>query len=303
MSRNQDQNPEYCLPRIGVLSAHRQAPLPVDSDSISSAVQTDIEKTLKRGKTPHQPPPVFNAAPINQEALIELLLAEDGVGCEFSHHSSMVSVVCGVTRTIIKLIEQTAAAQADTIVLELDVFDSLECPVQALISHLRGFEITPLKAVIDTCEHPLGAYSFRTSRSVFWVRGNLFIRLSHYSTEDSTDAAVLLDLSTQLEAHLVSHHINPDAPTGGLGMSVMPPGMIHQGQQFSVQLRCDEKVLKENTATSDDNMVVLPAGPGNGSGVFRFYARGIGQTNITINMADAVTLRPSGVTFQTTVRK
>lgn len=303
MLQNQVQNPEYCLPRVGVLGTQPQIPLPVNPNSILSALQTDIEKTLKRGKTLHQPPLVFNAAPVHQDTLIELLLAEDGAGYGFSHHSSTVSVVRGVTRTVVKLIEQTATTQADTIVLELDVFDSLEHPVQALKSYLRGFEITPLNAVIDTCENPLGAYSFRTPRSVFWVRGNLFIRLSHYSTESSTDATALLDLSTRLEAHLVSHPIDPDAPTGGLVMSVKPSGMIHQGQKFSLKLRCDGEILKEQTATSDDVMLVLPAGPGNENGIFQFYARGIGQTNVTINAADALTLRPSGVTVQITVRK
>lgn len=52
---------------------------------------------------------------------------------------------------------------------------------------------------------------------------NLLIRLSHYSTKGSTDAAAArLDLPTHLETHLVSHPIDSDTPTGGLVMSVRP---------------------------------------------------------------------------------
>lgn len=107
-------------------------------------------------------PLVSNGALVNQEVLIELLLAEESAGCEFSHHSSVVSVVRGEP----ELVERAAVAQADTIILELNAVDSLKHRVHPLKAHLQGFEISPLKAAIDTCDSPIGAYCSPTSNSV-----------------------------------------------------------------------------------------------------------------------------------------
>lgn len=194
-------------------------------------------------------------------------------------------------------------ANIEAIILTLTVFHSLEYPMSALISYLLGFQLTPLSSFIKPCDVPLGAYSFCTASSVFWVRGNQFIRIEEFRKDNNASPRPsIYNTAAKLDDYLAHQHEPSNNNTSVFSLSdSIRQSPIHRGQKFAMQLSQSSHLLEEKQAVSEDPRIVLPIGLSSDTGEFEFYAMSAGKTQVWIHAADPVTLRPRRATLEVEV--
>lgn len=264
--------------------------------------ELDIERVLRVGGSPQQPELSFNAAPVDPQTLISRFFTG------LTHELTRLSISPTATNVAIRFagaaMEAEAletvpttsaprATKAETIIIELSVFDIFERTDSALKSHLRGFQVRPLGTIFSRPDTPLGAVSLSGPGSIFWVRGNVFVHI--YTTGPSTQ--LVIDIATQLDKHLASKVDPVDSPGPSVSLENTPSQNITPGEQFTVQIESDDSLLQEKLAFSEATNVVLPAGPSTEQGILRFFAMEPGRTTVRVRVADAVTLRPGEASF------
>ncbi|KID98570.1 hypothetical protein MAJ_05498, partial [Metarhizium majus ARSEF 297] len=90
--------------------------------------------------------------------------------------------------------------------------------LSAMIPLLGSIQIHPLSAVVHTDGPRLGAYSFRTATSAFWIRGNLFIQAQYFSSKPESKLELEVDISAlaaDIDAQLASGKAAPHLWQGG----------------------------------------------------------------------------------------
>lgn len=262
-------------------------------------MRQDLESTVEMGKSPQQPTPQFNEVNVHPRKLIDKFFPGSG----FVHQRTAIYVAPTVTQVVVKL-KPKSIDDIESVNLTISTFDSIQGPISALTSYLLGFQSKPLSSFISRCDPPLGAFSFCTRNSVFWVRGNQFLLMQQFDSPAADPSKVI----AQKAAVEIDQYISVSGKKiwGGPPhfSPVKPPKdkPIYRGQTFTVSLLDSDVLLNEKKARSADTSIVLPGGPpSTAKGEFEFYAVGVGSTEITIHGADAKTLRPGKVTRRVTV--
>lgn len=269
-----------------------------DVQAPSGVQRAQLEEVLERGRSMAVVEPVFNAAPVHEEALIPLF--PESI---FRHDDTTVSIEPGLTRQYMRFMPRSAQDTSfDEVILQIQVFDSVTQPVSAIRAHLLGIQAVPLASIVDQLETPLGSHSYRVPGSVFWVRGNQFILLEEY-TSGRTEHATwkLQDLATKLDNHLKDPTHRAQSSPRVMFDSKTLPQQICCGDEFRVRIEEIAALLKVKSAFSDNTNIVLPAGPVSEEMDFLCYAVGVGKTTIRVCVADAVTLTPEQVAFEVEV--
>jgi len=286
------QDPDTMLQRIGVYNpwgtttrSHMALPEPLASE---------VAAIVNRGRSPSAPEPEFNSAILTESAVRSAL----GVALPAPQSSLTVS------RFESQLTMSFARDNETTLVATVHAHASLDASIDTLLNHVSGFQPRPLESVIHTCAHPLGAYSFRTQNGVFWVRGNLFVRLEQFSDADpppSADSDVGA-LAESLDAYLAREPVGT-APPGHLVLDPDSiPEHVRRGTSFAVTLKGNPGAWAEDKrAVSSDHAVVVPAGPPSDDGSFELHAVGAGEATVTIVGAEAGSLKPVTVAFDVVV--
>lgn len=277
------QSPETRPARIGVITPWGQprsfSSIPIFPEPLASEVNAVVE----RGKTDPIPNPSFNAASLVASTICPILDANLTVS------STEACVFSGCTQV-------TTTFNHDTInlVLTVDIYDGLDHPLAALMSYIGGFQIEPLADAIQTCNPQLGAYSFRTPDSAFWVRGNMFIRLEQFSDEPFDFA-----IAVKLDGHLAASPDRLEPPNLALD-PVKLPRTVRCGETFHVKLG-EDTWAAEKTAVSDSEDIVATRGLLDEEGQFEFYATGVGKARLTIVAAEKDSYRPVAAVFDVVV--
>jgi hypothetical protein len=279
-------NPDTTLTRIGVYNPWGKFV------SITAMLSTDladeITALIDRGKAPTAVVPAFNAADLDAQTLSRVL------GTDLTVSSTTTTVFQGSAQT-------TSSFRRDdkTIVVSIDVFDGFEEPMDALISHISGFQARPLDSVIDPVEPHLGAYSFRTRNGAFWLRGNMFIRVDHFSDQPVIEQPFDISLASNLDAHLGE---SPSvAPLPALDFEPPIPDTVRRGETLSVALRTSTDPFTAMTSVSNNVDVLVPRGPPDEDGHFVFYAQAVGTAKVVIAGAVRGSLRPIENSFEVRV--
>jgi hypothetical protein len=257
---------------------------------MSADLVAEINALVERGKTPHAPAPAFNTANLAAPALGRALTPSDDLVLV----ATTTTVSPGTART-------TSSFRRDgtTIVVTIDVFDDLHQPMRILITDLAGFQAHRLASVITTGPPHLGAYSFRTRNSAFWLRGNLSVRIDQFS-DQAIEPPFDLSLATSLDTHLSSGLSEPHLPSIELDPRTIPQ-MVRSGDTIRIALNTNLESFAAATSVSENADVVVPRGPPNEHGHFEFYPRAPGTAKVLIVAAAQGSLRPIVNSFEVTV--
>lgn len=246
----------------------------------------EIEALLERGKSRAIPDHRACSASLDAASLRNVLNC--GIDVTFS--------IVEITPTLTRLVS-TLEGEGQKIITSIEVCESYEEPVNRLLSYLSGFQISPLDSVIQPREPQLGAFSFQTKTSAFWIRGNLFIRVEDFSNSVPFDSTLAEKLDNYFSA-------NP-ALQAPLQLEVdrsTIPGTVKKGQKVEVQLKGDpEGWAKEKIAVSSKQDVVLTTGAANANGALELVAVSPGTASITIIGAEKGSFRPVKVSFDIVV--
>ncbi|KAK5009977.1 hypothetical protein LTR28_012403 [Elasticomyces elasticus] len=175
--------------------------------------------------------------------------------------------------------------------VEVSVFCSPQEPGLALLQHLQSFD-APLDDAVQLSGARLGESSFTTSRSVFWVRSNVFVRV-FASGLDAQDGPLdhLLTIARRLDEHMAGHLIElPKLKRPAPEIGGDAPETVAVGAKFTLRLSKLDQTLDEQAAEVDDPSVVQWLGPIHTDGRFEFMALKTGQTRIQMTVAHAANL-------------
>jgi len=280
------------LQRIGVYNPWGATVRP--RVALPEPLASEVAAIVDRGRSPSAPEPEFNSAILTESALRHAL------GTALPEPQSSLTV----SRLESQLTMSFACGNATTLVATVHAHASLDAPIDTLLNHVSGFQPRPLESVIHTCARPLGAYCFRTRNGVFWVRGNLFVRLEQFSDDDRPPSAGgdVGALAESLDAYLARSPVHA-APPGHLELDADSiPDHIRRGTSFAVALKGNPGAWAEDKrAVSSDHAVVVPAGPPSNDGSFELHAVGAGEATVTIVGAEAGSLKPVTVAFDIVV--
>ncbi|KAH8807699.1 hypothetical protein F5884DRAFT_677322 [Xylogone sp. PMI_703] len=292
-------NPDTTLARIGIYNPWGE---PVFVEALLTQADDNILRLIEQGRTANAPPPVFHTADL---AASELKKALRPV-------ADLVLVDTTIT-AFHRAVRVVSVFKHDTtsIVITIDVRENFEDPTKLLMSHLAGFVAVPLTSVVKTDPSGLGAYSFRTHNSAFWLRGNLFIRMNQYSNQVPSPP-LDMNLAIHLDRYL-------STPTQGLNEG-MPSDLrsgfdLHQSSLICT-IRTDEacsipfgrsgtfeKRFAAAMSISSNTDIVICEGPPDEHGCFIFYGQGPGTTQVSITAARKGSLLPVTETFEVKVEK
>lgn len=282
-------NPSTSLQRIGVYNPWgRPAPL---SAMIPEELAKEIEALVEKGKVPDAAKPEFNRVDV-QDATLRSAVSKN-------------LAAAGTTTSVFETSSHTTYAfrhGTDTATVTIDAFEDFEGPMHALVSLLASIQILPLSAVVHTDGPRLGAYSFRTATSAFWIRGNLFIHAQYFSSEPEPKLELEVDISAlaaDIDAQLASREAAPHLPTGIKHDWASLPDVVHSGKELRVGVDTDR--FASMTSFSDNIDVLVPRGPPDEEGRFVFYARAAGKAKATIAGAAKGSLQPLHTSFDITV--
>ncbi|KID73420.1 uncharacterized protein G6M90_00g062640 [Metarhizium brunneum] len=282
-------NPSTSLQRIGVYNPWgRPAPL---SAMIPEELAKEIETLVEKGKVPDAAKPEFNRVDV-QDATLRSAVSKN-------------LAAAGTTTSVFETSSHTTYAfrhGSDTATVTIDAFEDFEGPMHALVSLLASIQIHPLSAVVHTDGPRLGAYSFRTATSAFWIRGNLFIHAQYFSSEPEPKLELEVDISAlaaDIDAQLASREAAPHLPTGIKPDWASLPDVVHIGKELRVAVDTDR--FASMTSFSDNIEVLVPRGPPDEEGRFVFYARAAGKAKATIAGAAKGSLQPLHTSFDITV--
>lgn len=281
-----DLSPDSSLTRIGVYNPWGQYVNVVPT--MKPELAAEIAQLVEAGKSPHEVERVHNSKSLRPSELSRVLGHPIGP-------KSSVTAFPGVVRAVASFQRSTNT----TIVATITASSDLNHPMNELITYLAGFQMHPLSSVVRTDHHHLGAYSFRKENGMFWIRGNMFIRLEQFSDHDA-ESTFDTDLAISLDAYLAEQ---PDSsiPPGSDLIRRPFPDTVMSCKTIKVGLYTRLRDLATAKSTSDDANIIVPGGPPDENGLFSFHARLPGTTTCHIIAAAQDTFFPESTSFEITV--
>lgn len=187
--------------------------------------------------------------------------------------------------------------KSDMLILDVQVFDSYEDPVNAMQHHVSGYQVPK---VLSPTETPLGQVSLQSPTSMFWVRGNVFVKLRHFPSDPlSATPLDLAAIALRFDQHLESAAVQPPSHArADTRLQTPAPKTVEVGEKFSLSLAEDSAAHSDMHARSSDASVIISEGPADENGLFNFYARMVGSVDITVIVAHEATLHPAFEVFQ-----
>ena len=282
-----DLNPDSSPNRIGVYNPWGQY---ADvTPTMKPELAAEIAELVEAGKNPQEVERVHNS---------KSLRASD-LGRVLGHLTALDSSVTAFP-SIARATSSFRRDPATTIVATITTSSDLDQPMKELITYLSGFQVHPLRSVIHTDHHHLGSYSFRKGNGMFWIRGNLFVRLEQFS-DLGAEPAFDIELATRLDTYLAEEEPELQPPPRFDLIRRPVPDTVMSGKTVQVGLHTQLSDLVTAKSTSDDANILVPGGPPDENGLFTFYARSPGTTRGHIIGAAQDTLLPASTSFEITV--
>ncbi|KAI1314194.1 hypothetical protein F5Y03DRAFT_380993 [Xylaria venustula] len=290
-------NPVSALDRIGVYSPWGGFAVSRNMvDLIPGPLRDEIAELLEKARTPGTPSPSF--------------VNVDVSGATRALARARGFTVAGETTTIAHpasthVTSTFRHSDGTTTVVAINAFTNFEDPVTALVLHLAGYQAGPLSSIVNPGEPNLGHYSLSTARSVFWIRGNLFVHVQRFDApgdgEETMSPASGIDNSnfaTALDERLASAPDLTDPPQGiNYEVEGGSTDLVQDGRDLVVTIPGGERFASLMSFT-DNNHVLVPRGPADDEGRLLFYPRAPGTAEVRIVGATKGSLRP----FETTIR-
>ena len=185
------------------------------------------------------------------------------------------------------------------IIVQVDAFDAIDSPAKALTYFLAGYSAATLEGVVEpwNLTPHLGQYAFRDATSIFWIRGNLFIRVLGFTAPDSDGsdlesvAGDIQALAAAVDQEFRERESVPDMPET-IEVRDAPEGVQRGPRLTEVHLRVENAGLFEVLASeSDNNNVLVSRGPPEDD-MFTFYAMKSGKATVTIVGSAKGSLKP-----------
>jgi hypothetical protein len=178
--------------------------------------------------------------------------------------------------------------------VEISVFGSPREPGLALLQHLHGFDAA-IEAAVERSTPTLGTSSFKTFRSIFWIRSNVFVRVfASGLTRRDEQLDHLRTIAQRLDEHMAANLVQlPELRKPSPEVGDDNPGTVKVGAKFVLRLKKLESTLDEKVAEVDDPSVVQWLGPMHTDGGFEFVALKSGKTTIRMTVAHSANLSQS----------
>jgi len=165
------------------------------------------------------------------------------------------------------------------------------------MSTLFSFERS-LRRVVSELTIPIGVVSLQSARSVFFTRGNIFVKVSlpDLVAASISSARLMANLATSIDNYLITHTVQPPSHRIPRALLKDPILTVRKREMFQLCLEDYSSLHASISARSNNGHVVVPQGPADIDGVVEFYALDEGEVEISIFVAHYETMFPGRCT-------